>query len=149
MKSTRFLPFAAALFAIPAPAQAPAPQSQTVVKIDNKPNYSGEPSLFERLDRVYTYAADGTGSRTITGVIRVQTDAAVKQLSVINFPFASASEHVALDYLRVVHPDGSITATPCRRRAGTARARHPRSSVLLRSQGRTGPRPLARCRRPS
>ena len=63
---------------LPSLAQTPssAKPSQVVVPVkivDGKSDYSGESSVFESLSRVYTYAADGTGTRQMTGVIRVQT----------------------------------------------------------------------------
>jgi tetratricopeptide (TPR) repeat protein/transglutaminase-like putative cysteine protease len=129
MKSAPSLLRSALLFCIaslvlhccpPSPAQTPAktpspakPQVVTVpVKIVSTPDYSGEASVFESATRVYTYAADGTGSRQLTGVIRVQTEAAVKDLSVLDFAFASGSEHVEIDYVRVRRADGSVQATP-------------------------------------
>lgn len=70
--------------------------------------YASEPAVIERNDRETAFAADGTGFERQTFVIRVQTEAAVKDLSVISFIFASASQHIDLDYVRVRHPDGSV-----------------------------------------
>jgi hypothetical protein len=75
-------------------------------------DYAGEPTVIERNDREISFAADGTGSEHQTIVIRVQTEAAVKNLSVVVFLYASASQHVDLEYLRVRHPDGSTVDTP-------------------------------------
>jgi tetratricopeptide (TPR) repeat protein len=74
--------------------------------------YSAEPALIESNDREITIAADGTGSERQTIAVRVQTEAAVKELSVVSFPFASASQHVDINYIRVRHPDGSVVETP-------------------------------------
>jgi transglutaminase-like putative cysteine protease/tetratricopeptide (TPR) repeat protein len=93
----------------PLPAQATSaasvPQPATTA-------YSGESSVFEHLSRVYRYAADGTGSREISGVIAINNAAAVKAYSVLPFPFASSAEHVEIDYIRVRRPDGTILVTP-------------------------------------
>jgi transglutaminase-like putative cysteine protease/tetratricopeptide (TPR) repeat protein len=83
-------------------AQKPAPT----------PDYSRESAIIEHLDRVYTYAADGTGSRDITGLVDIRNQAAVKAWSVLSFPFASSSEHVTIDYVRVRRPDGTVLPTP-------------------------------------
>ena len=74
--------------------------------------YAAEPTVIERNDREVSVAADGSGSEQQTIVIRVQTEAAVKELGVVSFTFASASQHVDIDYVRVRHPDGSIVDTP-------------------------------------
>jgi transglutaminase-like putative cysteine protease/tetratricopeptide (TPR) repeat protein len=74
-------------------------------------DYPGESVVFNHLTRIYTYAADGTGTREITGAVEVRNQAGVKALSVINFDFASSSEHVEIDYVRVHHADGSLTST--------------------------------------
>jgi tetratricopeptide (TPR) repeat protein/transglutaminase-like putative cysteine protease len=73
--------------------------------------YASESLVFEQLQRVYRFAADGTGTRELSGVIAVHDPAAVKQLSVLPFEFASSAEHVEIEYVRVRHPDGSIIST--------------------------------------
>jgi tetratricopeptide (TPR) repeat protein len=77
-----------------------------------KPDYTAESIVFDSLDRVFHYAADGTGSRDITGVIEVHNQAGVKGMSVISFPYASSAEHVEIDYVRVRRPDGTLIPTP-------------------------------------
>jgi len=74
-------------------------------------DYPGESIVFDHLTRSYTFAADGTGTRQITGVIEIRNQAGVKALSVIPFDFASSAEHVEIDYVRVHHADGSIVTT--------------------------------------
>ena len=56
--------------------------------------------------------ADGTGTRTQTFVVAVQSDAALREVSVLSIVFPSKSEHADFVYLRVVHPDGSTQSTP-------------------------------------
>ena len=74
--------------------------------------YATEPAVIERNDREVTFAADGTGTEQQSLVVRVQTDAAVKNLGVASFSYASASQRVDIDYVRVRHPDGSVVETP-------------------------------------
>jgi tetratricopeptide (TPR) repeat protein/transglutaminase-like putative cysteine protease len=74
-------------------------------------DYPGESVVFDHLTRIYTFAADGTGTREVSGVIEVRNQAGVKALSVLPFDFASSAEHVEIDYVRVHHADGSIVAT--------------------------------------
>jgi transglutaminase-like putative cysteine protease/tetratricopeptide (TPR) repeat protein len=89
-------------------AQAPpAPTAAAATSTD----YPGESIVFDHLTRTYTFAADGTGTREITGVIEVRNQAGVKALSILPFDFASSAEHVEIDYVRVHHADGSIVTT--------------------------------------
>jgi tetratricopeptide (TPR) repeat protein len=74
--------------------------------------YAAEPIVIERLDHVYVYAADGTGSETTTVVVRVQSDAMVRQFGVVNISFAGASQRVEIGYVRVRKADGSVAETP-------------------------------------
>jgi tetratricopeptide (TPR) repeat protein len=74
-------------------------------------DYPGESVVFDQLHRIYTYAADGTGSREYTASIEVRNQAGVKAVSVLPFDFASSAEHVEIDYVRVHHADGSIVTT--------------------------------------
>lgn len=89
------------------PASAQAPSSPTA-----KPDYTHESSIIEKMDRVYHYAADGTGSKDISAVIEIRDEAAVKNWSVLPLPFASSSEHVVIDYVRVRRTDGTVVETP-------------------------------------
>jgi len=75
-------------------------------------DYSAEAIVLERLDAVYKIAADGTGSRLMTIVARVQSEAAAKQLGIVGVAYASSSEHVEFSYVRVRHLDGTVTETP-------------------------------------
>jgi tetratricopeptide (TPR) repeat protein/transglutaminase-like putative cysteine protease len=77
-----------------------------------KDPYAAEPVVVERQDTVYTMAADGLGTREVTFVGRVQSDAALREIGVINMPFAANSEHVEFVYVRARHKDGTVTETP-------------------------------------
>ena len=74
--------------------------------------YAAEALVIERSDLTYSYHADGTGVRERTVSVRVQSEAAVRELGVLSVPFASAAEKVEFQYVRVRHPDGSVTETP-------------------------------------
>jgi tetratricopeptide (TPR) repeat protein len=91
--------------------QAPAASTSTT-PTPAKTDYPGESFVFNQLNRIYTFAADGTGSREFTGVIEVRNQAGVKAFSVLPFEFASSSEHIEIDYVRVRHPDGTVVTTP-------------------------------------
>lgn len=75
-------------------------------------DYSAESVVVEKLSTVYRFAAVGTGSREMTAVIRIQSDAAARQYGVLDFSFASNNERVEIDYVRVRKPDGSLVETP-------------------------------------
>jgi tetratricopeptide (TPR) repeat protein/transglutaminase-like putative cysteine protease len=94
------------------PASLPSPATAPAAKLAPLPtDYPNESFVFDHLTRIYTFAADGTGTREIAGVIEVRNQAGVKALSVIPFEFASSVEHVEIDYVRVHHADGSIVTT--------------------------------------
>src|SRR6202789_2313046 len=75
-------------------------------------DYSAEPFVIEHLDAVYRMAADGTGSKVTTAVIRVQSEASVKQLGVLSIPYSAGSQHLEIVYARIRRPDGTIVETP-------------------------------------
>ncbi|AEU38760.1 DUF3857 domain-containing protein [Granulicella mallensis] len=89
-------------------ASAQAPSSPPPAKAD----YTHESAIIEKMDRVYRYAADGTGSKDISAIVEIRDEAAVKSWSVLPLPFASSSEHVVIDYIRVRRADGTIVETP-------------------------------------
>ena len=94
---------ASAQTAVPAATQAHSATANTGAT---------EPIVIEQYDHVYTMAADGTGVRVFTVAASVHSEAAVRQLGVLNLPFASGSGHLDLVYVRVRRPDGTVTETP-------------------------------------
>jgi tetratricopeptide (TPR) repeat protein len=98
--------------AAPASAAPPAVSTPPASAANAPEDLSREAIVIEHLDRVYTYAPEGTGVRQFTVAARVQSDAALRQLGVVAIPFASGSEHVELAYVRVRRADGSVTETP-------------------------------------
>src|SRR5260370_1459617 len=56
--------------------------------------------------------ADGTGSKLTTVAVRVQSEASLKQLGILNLPFASGTQRVEIVYARVRRPDGTVIETP-------------------------------------
>lgn len=94
-----------------AAATAPATTAALARRLQ-KDQYAQEPVVVERLDTVYRYNADGTGTRMVTETARVQDDAGVRALGVLSFPYASRREHVEVVYVRVQKPGGASIATP-------------------------------------
>ena len=88
------------------------PRTIKLMKEKSPPDYSQEPFVFDRLDSVITYNADGTGTTTQTGVIKYQTDSAVHEAGVIPFPYSAREQSLTVDYMRVRKPDGRVIVTP-------------------------------------
>ena len=86
--------------------------AKSAVSAAKADKYATESVVHERASTVYRYAADGTGSREITLVSRMQSEAAARQFGVVVFPFAGSNEHVEIEYVRVRKPDGSVVETP-------------------------------------
>ena len=74
--------------------------------------YAGEAYVVKRLDVVIAMNADGTGYTERTMVLKVQSEAALREFGVVGMSFASSSEHVEIHYVRVRHSDGSVIETP-------------------------------------
>ena len=74
--------------------------------------YADEAAVVEREQVIYEYAVDGTGSKLDTGVIRVQSSAALQGLAVLSFPYASGTQRLDFVYVRVRKPNGSVVETP-------------------------------------
>jgi tetratricopeptide (TPR) repeat protein len=76
-------------------------------------DYSQEPFIVEQYYTTARYENDGTGERTVTARIRVQSDAGVQQLGQLAFGYSSANEQMDVRYVRVHKADGSVvTAGP-------------------------------------
>jgi hypothetical protein len=74
-------------------------------------SYSKEALVVLSHTSVTRYTADGVGERVETMRVRLQSDAAVRALGVLTFPYASSNEHIELIYVRARKPDGSVVAT--------------------------------------
>lgn len=92
------------------PAAASTPQPG--VHFEKLEDYSGEAAVVEQLSRAYKFAADGTGSETYTAKVKIQSESALKQYSVLSMNFASSAQHVDIVYARVRHADGTVQETP-------------------------------------
>jgi Domain of Unknown Function with PDB structure (DUF3857) len=90
------------------PVKLPSAKPSPVFAFD----YSREAVIFDQLATVYDFNADGTGEKTLTFAARIQSDAAVRQLGVINIPYAAQNERPEIVYLRVRKKDGSVVQTP-------------------------------------
>lgn len=73
---------------------------------------SDEAVVVDRMDNLVRFEDDGTGVRETTAVIRVQSQAGVKELGQLIFGYSSATEKLDVDYVRVRKPDGRVVETP-------------------------------------
>src|ERR1700730_1211351 len=64
------------------PAQVIAPQRDKGIA----EKYADEAAVVQRDEVVYSYAADGTGYKTETTVLRIQSSAALQTFAVLKFP---------------------------------------------------------------
>jgi tetratricopeptide (TPR) repeat protein len=90
------------------PMSAAKPAAAPASPVD----YSGEPIVLDKVEYVYTIAADGTGSLRRTVSARIQSEASVRQVGVVSIPFASGTQRVEIQYVRVRRADGTVTETP-------------------------------------
>lgn len=76
------------------------------------PNFQNEGVVIEHYDTLYRYNDDGTGVKQVSVKVKLQSEAGMRQFSVLSFPFAAAVESAHLDRLVVRHPDGTSSETP-------------------------------------
>ena len=74
--------------------------------------YAAEPAVLVRRGTVYRMAADGTGETEFSSVMRVQSEAALKEFGVVTVTFAANTQRVVFDFARVRHSDGTVVETP-------------------------------------
>ena len=74
--------------------------------------YKNEALVWEHFDTTIHMRADGTGDRTLHIVVRLQSEGAARQFSVLSVPYASAYETGNIDFIRVHKPDGTTVETP-------------------------------------
>jgi hypothetical protein len=75
-------------------------------------DYKSEAVIVERLDSVYRYNADGTGSKLDTDSALIQSEAGVQNFSVLRIPYAADTQRLQIHYVRVRKADGSVVDTP-------------------------------------
>ncbi len=93
-------------------AQATQPAKNVAhTPAESKPDYSKEPFVEEDYSMKVAFENDGTGSRTQYYRVRIQSDAGVQHYGVLTFPYESASENIAVDFVRVRKTDGSVVVT--------------------------------------
>lgn len=91
---------------------APAASVPAAVLAPGKSDYTQQSFIFEQIASRVTFENDGTGTREVSGRVRIQSEAGVKSFSIFPVPYQSFSEELSVDFIRVRKPDGSIIVTP-------------------------------------
>ena len=92
------------------PAKSTETAKPTPETAKQKPDYSQEAVVIERLTTGYRYERDGTGQRELTMRVKVQSDLGVERFGQLVFPYTSANEKLEMDYVRVRKADGSVVS---------------------------------------
>lgn len=71
-------------------------------------DYSTQQAVVKKHDTVYRFENDGTGTRTETVEVLVQSEAGVQQLGQLQLGYNSGNQEIKLNYVRVRKPDGSV-----------------------------------------
>jgi tetratricopeptide (TPR) repeat protein/transglutaminase-like putative cysteine protease len=83
-------------------------QNSSTKKVD----HSQEAVIYERILNRVRFESDGTGVEETEAVIRVQSQAGVKELGQMVFGYSSATEKLDVEYVRVRKPGGRLVVTP-------------------------------------
>jgi tetratricopeptide (TPR) repeat protein/transglutaminase-like putative cysteine protease len=86
--------------------------AQTPPKSPTAGDFHGEALVCEESETTYRMHADGTGSRLLHVLMRVQSEGAARQFGVLSIPFAAANETPHITMVRVHKADGSTVDTP-------------------------------------
>jgi len=93
--------------ATPNSSSSGAPPASTNKEVD----YSTQQAVVKKHDTVYRFEADGTGVRSETVAVLVQSEAGVQQLGQLQLGYNSGNQEIKLNYVRVRKPDGSLINT--------------------------------------
>jgi tetratricopeptide (TPR) repeat protein len=74
--------------------------------------YKNEALIWQKLDTTIRVHADGTGEKIMHVVVKLQSEGAAREFSVLSVSYAAAYETGTIDYVRVHKPDGSTVETP-------------------------------------
>jgi len=73
---------------------------------------SREAVILERKRTTVRFATDGTSVLDVTVSARLQSEAGVKDLAVLKFPYSVDSQKIDVEYVRVRKPGGAVIITP-------------------------------------
>src|SRR5271157_3158463 len=95
------------LMSVDGMAQASASSSSK-----QKTSNAEEAAVFERIFNRARFENDGTSVEETEAVIRIQSQAGVKEFGQLVFGYSSATEKLEVEYVRVRKPDGQVVVTP-------------------------------------
>ncbi len=75
-------------------------------------NHENEAAIFERILNHVRFENDGTSVEETEAVVRIQSEAGVKEFGQLVFGYSSATEKLDIEYVRVKKPDGQVVVTP-------------------------------------
>jgi tetratricopeptide (TPR) repeat protein len=81
-------------------------------KEEQKPDFSKEGVVIEQSLTRVDFNTDGTSKRQQKTRVRVQSEAGIQQYGVLSFPYQGLVEHLDIEYVRVLKPDGTVVITP-------------------------------------
>lgn len=96
----------------PAQEKSPSLPPKPLAAAPTPPDYSKEPFVIESVVSKMTFENDGTYAFEVTQRTRIQSQAGLQQLGVLQFPYASAISSFNVGYVRVIKPDGRTVETP-------------------------------------
>jgi TonB family protein len=76
------------------------------------PDVSQEAYVYEHLSESVRFENDGSGVRDIKAVVRIQSQAAIRNFGQLVFGYSTANEDLKIDYVRVRTADGQAIETP-------------------------------------
>jgi len=71
-----------------------------------------EAIVYEKIITNVREEADGTGIRSLSARVRIQAEAGVKNLAVLQFTYTASNQQLDIIQVRVIKPDGTIVVTP-------------------------------------
>jgi tetratricopeptide (TPR) repeat protein len=100
------------LFLVSISTVAQKPEGKPSEKAAEKPDYSQESFVVEKVRTTYRFEKDGTGRKEIFARVKVQSEAGVEQWGQVVVGYNSANERIEIPYVRVHKADGSTVAAP-------------------------------------
>ena len=76
------------------------------------PDVSQEAYVFEHLNESVRFENDGSGVRDIKAVVRIQSQAGIRDFGQLIFGYSAANEELKIDYVHVRTADGQVIETP-------------------------------------
>src|SRR5271166_6279607 len=82
------------------------------VSSTKKVDHAQDAAVFDRILNRVRFENDGTQVSESEAVIRIQSEAGVREFGQLVFGYSSATEKLEIEYVRVRKPDGQVIVTP-------------------------------------